>query len=78
MKKGYVKTAQKTIIKISDFQETLINYPSSCNKEMDDYGQAYLSNCVHETHKCGCEIVGNGTIQFPLSIKFCKKHKKVN
>lgn len=61
--------------KIQNMRTSLHQFPSFAKKEMDEQGNAYLSNCVHKTHKCGCEIIGNGTLQNPLEIKFCKKHK---
>lgn len=61
--------------KIKDLQKSYQDFPCFVHKSIGDDGTPYLSNVVTFTHKCGCEIVGNGTIQFPLRIKFCKKHK---
>lgn len=61
--------------KIQNMRTSLHLFPSFSRKEMDEQGNAFLSNCVHTTHQCGCEIIGNGTLQNPLEIRFCNKHK---
>jgi len=41
------------------------------------YGQdGHLFNCVIKPTKCGCEVIGDGTLPRPITIKFCDKHKK--
>lgn len=60
---------------IKGYQATLKEYPSFKRAYMADNGQTGLTNACYFTHKCGCEIMGCGTLQFPLEIKFCKKHK---
>lgn len=62
-------------IKIQNMRTSLHLFPSFARKEMDEKGNTSLSNCNYKVHKCGCEIIGNGTLQNPLEIKFCNKHK---
>lgn len=33
---------------------------------------AYESTYVHPP--CGCKVIGNGSLQYPLTIKFCERH----
>lgn len=78
-KPTHTKTFDGKIINIADMQESLrVNFPSYCQKDIDDYGTPFLSNCVMNEPECGCEIIGNGTLQFPLTIKFCAKHKYIS
>ncbi len=61
---------------IKSFQHSLrVDFPSFAQKDIDDYGTPFLSNITIRTSECGCEIVGNGTLQFPLTIKKCKLHE---
>lgn len=62
-------------LKIQNMRTSLHQFPSFARKEMDEQGNASLSNCNYKIHKCGCDIIGNGTLQNPLEIKFCNKHK---
>lgn len=62
---------------IKSLQESYFDFPSTCHKGIDDYGNPYLTNIVYKTTECGCEIVGCGDLLFPLSIKYCSKHEKV-
>jgi hypothetical protein len=73
--KTTVITKDGNEIKIKGFQKSLIDFPSYARKMMADDGTPYLMNCVQSINDCGCKISGNGTLQFPLSIVFCKKHK---
>ena len=61
--------------KIQNMRTSLHLFPSFAQKQMDEQGNASLSNVTYRAHKCGCEIIGNGTLQNPLEIKFCDKHK---
>ena len=61
--------------KIRNMRTSLHLFPSFARKEMDEHGVAFLSNCSYKASKCGCRIIGNGTLQNPLEIKFCNKHK---
>jgi len=64
-------------VNIKNYQDSLrIHFPSYARKNIDDYGNAFLSNCCFALPTCGCEIIGCGTLQFPLTIKFCHKHQK--
>ena len=62
-------------VEIQNMRTSLHLFPSFARKEMDECGNAFLSNCTYATHKCGCEIIGNGTLHNSLEIKFCNKHK---
>ncbi len=70
-----IKTFQGTSINLKAYQHSLNEYASFARKGIDNQGVPYLTNCAFNSPKCGCEIIGNGTLQFPLSIKYCKKHK---
>lgn len=65
----------ETDVIIKAHQECLREYPMNLRAMIDDYGTPAITGAVHATNKCGCEIIGNGTLQFPLTIKFCNKHK---
>lgn len=66
----------KTDVNVKAMQQSLrIDFPSYARKDIDDWGTPFLTNCVHTETKCGCSIIGNGTLQFPLTIKFCKTHE---
>jgi hypothetical protein len=77
MAKRIVRDVHGNKIVIKQYQEGLRTFPSYARKDMDDDGVAYLSNIVHRDPGCGCSITGCGTLQFPLMIKFCKKHEAV-
>ena len=38
--------------------------------------KGFLMGSVHTTHTCGCRVIGNGTLLYPLSIEFCKEHRR--
>jgi hypothetical protein len=78
-----MKLPMKTIIdfngnelNIAHFKESLMNFPSRCLKDIDTEGTPFLHNLVQRDSPCGCTIEGNGTLQFPMRIKHCKKHSK--
>lgn len=62
-------------VTIKAFQQSLHNYPLNLRAIMDDHGNTALTGAAFHDHKCGCKIIGNGSLQFPLTIKFCNKHK---
>jgi len=70
-----VKTEEDKVINIKRYQESLVKFPSYKQLMMSDEGIPYFMNCVTTNSPCGCEIIGHGTLQFPLKIKFCKKHQ---
>lgn len=70
-----VTTSNGRVISIQGMIESLHNYPSYARKEMSTDGTTGLSNCVYKEPTCGCKIAGNGTLQFPLEVKFCNKHQ---
>lgn len=59
------------------YQESLRVYPTPAWKEMTDGGTPFLGNIVSAAIECECGIVGCGTLQFPVTIQFCEKHKTV-
>lgn len=59
---------------VESFRKSLQTFPSYCRKDMSQNGEAFLSDCVFVKSECGCQIIGNGTLQFPLQIKHCFKH----
>lgn len=61
---------------IKNYRESYQAMPGFARKMMAEDGTPYLSNITFIPAKCGCEIIGNGTLPFPLQIKFCKLHKK--
>lgn len=73
----FVKSQQGNMVNIKDFKKSLHDFPTSCRKNMDNHGMLFLENCSFFTHPCGCEIGGNGTIQFPLKIVYCQEHKDI-
>lgn len=55
---------------IAGMQKSLrIDFPSYCQKDISSDGEPFLSNCVIRDNNAQFEIVGNGTLQFPLMIK---------
>jgi hypothetical protein len=42
---------------------------------LDRNPDAYLYNVSVISHGCGCEVVGNGTIPYPLTILWCATHE---
>lgn len=71
-----VQTFNGKNIDLKAYQDSLRNnFPAFCRKDISDNGTPFLHNCVQTENECGCTIVGNGTIQFPLTINFCNKHK---
>ncbi len=75
-------TAPKTVksfdgkdISIKAMQQSLTTYPLNLRAVISDNGEPALIGATYKTYKCGCDIIGNGTLQFPLSIKFCSKHQ---
>lgn len=43
----------------------------------DSDGKTFLEAC-HKIQPCGCEVVGSGTLQDLLDIKFCPTHAAVS
>lgn len=62
-------------INIKEYQKSLRDWPQAYRAQMDDYGTPFISGPVHNANNCGCKITGNGTLQFPLTILYCDKHK---
>lgn len=58
-------------------QQSYRRYPHLIHSRISDTGAPYLLNCMEEHKTCGCIIEGNGTLQFPLRIKYCKAHEAV-
>lgn len=70
----FTKTFDGRKVNIADMRESLRAFPSFKRAAIADDGTPYLTNCVEHTTECGCKIIGNGTIQFPLTIQFCAAH----
>lgn len=70
-----VKNFEGKEVHIKNYQNSLRKYPTQVHAIMDDYGNTGLCFATFRESKCGCAIVGCGTLQFPLMIKKCKKHK---
>lgn len=65
----------KQNVNIKAHQESLKVWPLRFTGYINDDGKAGLMDAVYSTYECGCKIIGNGSLQFPISIKFCDKHK---
>lgn len=76
-KSPQVMTAEGHLISIAGMQETLRAYPMEYLAQLSDDGVPFIKGMVHREPGCGCKIVGNGTLQFPVMIEFCKQHKKM-
>jgi hypothetical protein len=70
-----VKDFEGKLHNIKDYQRSLNEWPSYARKVMADDGSTHLVGICLFTHKCGCTIEGCGTLQFPVRINFCDKHK---
>jgi hypothetical protein len=62
-------------VNVESYKTSLLNFPSFAQKLISDDGIPFLSNVTLKKSKCGCDITGNGTLQFPLSVQHCKKHR---
>lgn len=40
-------------------------------------GEQFIQ-CTYKDEPCGCKIIGGGTLQQPLAIKYCEKHEPIN
>jgi hypothetical protein len=61
---------------VTDLQDSYRNFPSYARKAIDGDGEPALLDCVFRESECGCKIIGNGSLQFPLMIQHCEKHKE--
>lgn len=61
--------------KIKSLRESYRMICTNLHPDITDSGQAFLFGVVHAFNKCGCRITGNGTLNFPLTIEYCKLHK---
>lgn len=69
-----VKDCEGNDINVRDYIKSLHDWPSYAQKVMGTDGRPALVNCCYAEPRCGCKIEGCGTLQFPLTIKFCEKH----
>jgi hypothetical protein len=67
------KRLTKALIK--SLQQTYRTYPMAGIREITDDGEAFIGNITTKPSPCGCRIVGNGTLQFPLTIAPCVNHQ---
>lgn len=72
----HVRSHEGRWLDVRGYQETLRTWPHSYVRDMDDKGIPFLGFATHVDPPCGCRIVGCGTLQFPLTIEFCKKHRE--
>jgi len=42
--------------------------------QVSDDGNGFLLNGVYRDSMCGCKVIGNGTLHFPLRVQHCKEH----
>ena len=63
-----------TAERIKGFRKSYREFNMVLRPDITDDGEAFLFGAVHAIHECGCKVTGNGTLQFPLTIKFCKRH----
>lgn len=71
-----VKTIEGERIAIKAHQEALRDYAVTFRAWMDDKGKPGIIGAVSRVRKCGCKVVGNGTLQFPIMVQPCEKHRK--
>lgn len=71
---GQVNKPPLTKTQIDNYRKSFREFPSYARKDIAEDGTPFLSGITFTQTKCGCEIIGNGTLPFPLEIKFCKKH----
>jgi hypothetical protein len=62
-----------TPAKIKAFQDTYRKWPSAGIRWISDDGEAFIMNTKIDL-PCGCSVTGNGTLQFPLTVKQCALH----
>lgn len=74
--KTTIKNVDGENVNIADYRKLLEEYPMTGRAYMGTDGSMGLCNIVYKEPRCGCKITGCGTLQFPLSITFCDKHKK--
>ncbi len=63
--------------KIEGMRKTLRDYQPRYVAYVNDDGTGSLLYAVSKLPGCGCTITGNGTLQLPFMIVFCKAHRKV-
>ena len=68
MKKKTVESFDGVDIHIERYRQSLETNPIYARARMDADGNAFLSDCTFAPHP-HLEIVGNGTLQFPLMVK---------
>lgn len=68
--------AQKKLTpeQIKNFRESFERWPGNLQRGITDDGEGFLSDACTRPLPCGCRVIGNGTIQFPLTVKQCDKH----
>ena len=44
--------------------------------QADKTGEQFIQ-CAYEESPCGCKVIGGGTLQQPLKIKYCEKHDPI-
>lgn len=64
----------KTTVK--ELQDSYKQFPGSSERWIDESGEPCLLHTTYQSLPCGCQVTGNGTLQFPLTVKQCEKHSK--
>jgi hypothetical protein len=59
---------------VKGYAESLEAYPGDGRRYLSQDGEPGLANTCYIPSKCGCEVVGCGTLQFPLTVQHCEKH----
>lgn len=60
--------------KIAGYQDTYRKWPSAGTRCLTDDGEAFIEGATLADLPCGCKVTGNGTLQFPLTVRPCAKH----
>jgi hypothetical protein len=67
-----------TAKQLAAFNETYKKYPGELRRFVDKQGIGGLAMQCYQGRTCGCRVIGNGTIQFPLTVEPCAKHLSVH
>lgn len=73
-----VKSFDGIEIDVENYRKGLDKYPIHGRAYMGENGEVALCNITYAEPECGCKIIGCGTLQFPMSIQFCKDHAAIN
>lgn len=70
------KKPQKKLTKkqIRALRDTYAQWPQAGIRAITDKGEGVIALATYEPLDCGCRVTGNGTLQFPLTVKHCFPH----